>query len=291
MRRTKSASVPLALAMLAAAGTALAQPSVDAIVTHGKILTVDASFSVVEALAIKDGRIVARGTSAEIARYAGRGTQVIDVAGATVIPGLIDNHFHFTRGVQTWHQQLRFEGVDSRRDALALLAAKAKSSKPGDWIMVQGGWTPKQFADAPGGFTLAELDGIAPKNPLFVQEGYAVVYANSLALKAVKLDPRGRRATQRDRARFIPTSVRALRCDALDVAHAARAEPHGLHARAKFRGPNGRLQSRPVVAPRGSSREGSAAGSALETLAYDAHDPASAAKAAELIARHAPESI
>jgi predicted amidohydrolase YtcJ len=57
--------------------------------------------------------------------------------------------------------------------------------------MVQGGWTPRQFADAPGGFTLEELDGVAPKNPLFVQEGYSLVYANSLALKAVGLNPAG----------------------------------------------------------------------------------------------------
>jgi len=168
---------------------ALAQRNVDTIVTHGKILTVDANFRVVEALAIDGGRIVARGTSAEMARYAGRNTKIIDVAGATVVPGLIDNHFHFTRGADTWHQQARFEGVSSRRDALAILAAKAASLKPGDWIMVQGGWTPRQFADAPGGFTLAELDGVAPKNPLFVQEGYSVVYANSLALKAVGLNP------------------------------------------------------------------------------------------------------
>jgi len=55
--------------------------------------------------------------------------------------------------------------------------------------MVQGGWTPRQFADAPGGFTLEELDGVAPNNPLFVQEGYSLVYANSLALKAVGLNP------------------------------------------------------------------------------------------------------
>ena len=68
-----------------------------------------------------------RGTSAEMARYAGTNTRVIDVAGATVIPGLIDNHFHFTRGVETWHQQARFEGVDSRREALRILAAKAAS--------------------------------------------------------------------------------------------------------------------------------------------------------------------
>src|SRR5580704_8594884 len=166
---------------------AFAQQRADTVVTNGKILTVDADFHAVEALAINGGRIIARGTSAEMARYAGPATKVIDVKGATVIPGLIDNHFHFTRGVETWNQQARFEGVDSRREALRILSAKAASLKPGDWIMVQGGWTPKQFADAPGGFTLAELDGVAPKNPLFVQEGYNQVYANSLALKAVGL--------------------------------------------------------------------------------------------------------
>jgi predicted amidohydrolase YtcJ len=168
---------------------AFAQQKVDTVVTNGKILTVDADFRIVEALAVNDGRIVARGTSAEVDRYAGPNTKVIDVKGATVIPGLIDNHFHFTRGVETWHQQARFEGVDSRREALRILAAKAASLKSGDWIMVQGGWTPRQFADAPGGFTLEELDGVAPKNPLFVQEGYNLVYANSLALKAVGLNP------------------------------------------------------------------------------------------------------
>src|SRR5580704_3465898 len=167
----------------------LAQEKADTVVTNGKILTVDADFRVVEALAIDAGRIVARGTSAEVARYAGPNTKVIDVKGATVIPGLIDNHFHFTRAVERWHQQARFEGVDTRREALRILAAKAASLKPGNWIMVQGGWTPRQFTGAPGGFTLQELDGVAPKNPLFVQEGYSLVYANSLALKAVGLNP------------------------------------------------------------------------------------------------------
>jgi predicted amidohydrolase YtcJ len=176
----------------------LAQLKVDTLVTHGKILTVDAKFRVVEALAIDKGRIVASGTSAQMARYAGPDTQIIDVAGATVIPGLIDNHFHFTRAVETWHNQARFEDVSSRRGALQILAAKAASLQPGEWIMVQGGWTPRQFADAPGGFTLEELDGVAPANPLFVQEGYGQVYANSLALRAVGLDPAGgaRRSAQ-----------------------------------------------------------------------------------------------
>jgi adenine deaminase len=66
---------------------AFAQRKVDTVVTNGKILTVDANFGIVEALAIDNGRIVARGTSAEVARYAGPNTKIIDVKGATVIPG------------------------------------------------------------------------------------------------------------------------------------------------------------------------------------------------------------
>ena len=185
----KLAATSLALLAIFTASGAFAQQPPDTIVTRGKILTVDAAFHTVEALAITGGRIVATGTSKQIARLAGPNTKEIDVAGATVIPGLIDNHFHFTRAVETWHEQARFEGIDSRRQALLLLAAKAAGLKPGEWIMVQGGWTPRQFADAPGGFTLEELDAVAPNNPLFVQEGYAVVYANSLALKAVGLNP------------------------------------------------------------------------------------------------------
>ncbi len=172
-----------------AAPVALAQSNVDTLITNAKILTVDADFRIVEALAIDQGRIVASGAAAEIARHAGADTQVIDVGGATVVPGLIDNHFHFTRAVQRWHRQARLDGVDSRREALGLLAAKARSAPAGEWLMVQGGWSPRQFADAPGGFTLAELDGAAPENPLFVQQGYSIVYANSLALESVGLDP------------------------------------------------------------------------------------------------------
>ena len=110
----------LGLCILAVCGfaTAFAQQTADTIVTRGKILTVDAGFSVVEALAITGGRIIARGTSESIARYAGPATRIVDVVGATVIPGLIDNHFHLTRAVERWHRQARFEGVGSRREAL-----------------------------------------------------------------------------------------------------------------------------------------------------------------------------
>jgi predicted amidohydrolase YtcJ len=71
--------------------------------------------------------------------------------------------------------------VTKEQPALLFLAAKVAGMPPGEWIMAQEGWTPRQFADATGGFSLEDLDRVAPKNPLFVQEGHSVVYANSLA--------------------------------------------------------------------------------------------------------------
>jgi predicted amidohydrolase YtcJ len=270
---------------------AYAQRKVDTVVTNGKILTVDADFRIVEALAIDDGRIVARGTNAEVVRYAGPNTKVIDVKGATVIPGLIDNHFHFTRGVDTWNQQARFEGVDSRREALRILATKAARLKPGDWIMVQGGWTPRQFADAPGGFTLAELDGVAPNNPLFVQEGYSLVYANTLALKAVGLNPAdGARRSAMGLVSFQPPYALY---DAMPKVSPAQLDQnltdfmHELNA-AGLTGVYSLGQSK-YLAERAA--KGPLPLRLWETLPVFANDPASATKAAAIIERSRPNQF
>lgn len=278
------------LAILTASG-ALAQPAADTIITRGKILTVDANFRTVEALAITNGRILATGTSADIVRYAGKNTKLIDVAGATVIPGLIDNHFHFTRGVETWHEQARFEGVNSRREALRILAAKAASIKPGDWIMVQGGWTPRQFADAPGGFTLEELDGAAPNNPLFVQEGYSVVYANSLALKAVGLNPAdGSRRNAQGLVSFQPPMALY---DAMPKTSAAQREQNltDFMRELNSTGLTGvySLGQSDFLAVRAA--KGPLPVRLWQTLNFNAADPASASKAAELIARTRPNQF
>jgi predicted amidohydrolase YtcJ len=216
---------------------------------------------------------------------------VIDVAGATVIPGLIDNHFHFTRGADTWHQQARFEGVDSRRDALRILAAKASSLSPGEWIMVQGGWTPRQFADAPGGFTLEELDGVAPKNPLFVQEGYSVVYANSLALKAVGLNPAdGARRNAQGLVSFQPPMALY---DAMPKASPAQREQNltdfmrALNA-VGLTGVYSLGQSNFLAA---RAAKGPLPLRLWETLPFNANDPASATKAAALIESSRPNQF
>ncbi len=159
------------------------------VLRNGKILTVDDDFSTVEALAIQGDRILAVGTNDEIAQHIGPDTRVIDLEGRTVIPGLIDNHMHFIRAAQRWNLQARIDGISSREEALAVIAEKAASMEPGEWLMVQGGWRENQFSDGAGGFTLEQLDVVAPNNPLFLQITYQAVYANSLALEAVGVPP------------------------------------------------------------------------------------------------------
>ena len=101
-----------------------------------------------------------------------------------MIPGLIDNHMHLLRAASTWVKELRFDGVDSRKQAVEMLRAKVKTAGPGRWIYNIGGWTHQQFTDDPRPFTREELDQIAPDNPVALQESYYQVFLNSKALDA-----------------------------------------------------------------------------------------------------------
>src|SRR6202050_5553245 len=97
------------------------QPAPDLILTDGKIITVDERFTIAQALAIKGTRIVAVGTNQEMAQLAGTNTRRIDLMGRSVIPGLIDNHMHLLRAAATWQRELRFDGVESRKQAIEML--------------------------------------------------------------------------------------------------------------------------------------------------------------------------
>ena len=162
--------------------------SADTILTNGKIVTVDDQFRTVQALAIQGDRIVATGGNDEVQKLKGPATRLIDVQGRTVIPGLIDNHAHYMRAAEYWHREVRLDGVTSRKLALDLMREKVRKSKPGEWVVVLGGWSEEQFTDEARGFTRKELDEIAPDNPLALQLFYFRVYANSLALKAMGIE-------------------------------------------------------------------------------------------------------
>jgi predicted amidohydrolase YtcJ len=176
----------LAFVLFALAPAAGFGQSVDLLLVNGKIVTVDDRFTIAEAVAIKDARIVAVGTTAAMESLRGPQTRMIDLDGRTVIPGLIDNHAHFIRAAE--HDELRFDGVTTRQQALRLLSERVRTSKPGEWIAVLGGWSEEQFTDEVRGFPLAELDRIAPENPVAIQAVYNHTYLNSAGLRAAKID-------------------------------------------------------------------------------------------------------
>ena len=193
-----------AATVVVGAATALVvaqQPVPTVVLTNGKIVTVDDRFTIAQAAAIQGDRIVAVGSTADIVRMAGPATRTIDLRGRTVIPGLIDNHMHIMRAGTTWQYEVRWDGVGSRKEALALLAARTKAVKAGEWIYTLGGWAVEQFADNPAPFTREELDKIAPNNPVFLQASYYEAYLNSQALQAMGIDDKTTIAdVERDKA-------------------------------------------------------------------------------------------
>jgi predicted amidohydrolase YtcJ len=160
--------------------------NVDTILVNGRILTVDAQSSTREALAIRDGRIAALGTSAQMRKLAGPQSRVIDLKGRTVIPGLIDSHLHAIRAAQTFATEVNWIGASSLTEALARITEASRVMKPGTWLIVAGGWNVQQFRENRRP-TQAELVAAAPNNPVYVQLGYGWAMLTPMAIKALSI--------------------------------------------------------------------------------------------------------
>lgn len=174
--------------------SALAQNSANLILHHGKIITVDQQFRVVQAIAISGDKIIATGSNQEILKLKNQSTELIDLKGKTVIPGLIDNHAHFIRAPE--HMELRLDGVLSRKQAVQMIEQAVAKAKAGEWIITIGGWSRTQFLDDQRAFNLAELDQISKTVPIVIQEVYLRSFLNSVAIEKLNLnentpDPRG----------------------------------------------------------------------------------------------------
>src|SRR5215510_3461197 len=158
----------------------------DTVLVNGKILTVDAQFSTREALAIRDGKILAVGSSADIRKLAGPRSRVIDLQGRTVIPGLIDSHLHAIRAAETFATEVNWIGAPTLADALGRIRAASRAMKSGAWLIVAGGWNVQQFKENRRP-TQAELVTAAPDNPVYVQLGYGWAVLTPSALKALNI--------------------------------------------------------------------------------------------------------
>jgi hypothetical protein len=151
----------------------------DLIVHHGKVVTVDTRFRIVEAVAVKDGRIVAVGDNDGVLKHKGPKTRVLDAGGHMVLPGLYDSHVHSVgAAVSEITETLPY--LKSLKDVLAYVRKKAATTPEGEWIVIRFAF-PTRLDE--GRFpTKAELDEAAPKHPVLYHAGPAGL-VNSMGLK------------------------------------------------------------------------------------------------------------
>ena len=168
----------------------------DIILINGNIATVDDDFSFVEAIAIRGDRILATGSNEDMQALAMESTQIIDLNGRTVLPGLIDGHLHGIRnGIHCYSQHVRLETTFSRAEALEMYRAKGEELGAGVWVFTSGAWNVNQL-DEPGMFTIEELDEALPNNPVIVRDSTFSSQVNSAAFEAMGVtqdspDPEG----------------------------------------------------------------------------------------------------
>jgi predicted amidohydrolase YtcJ len=175
-----AAAPPIAAAAPAAARAAT---TADLIFHGGTVVTANDAQPEAEALAVRDGRIVAVGSAAEIAALAGPDTRVIDLQGKTVLPGFIDSHLHVvnTAFVSTWVDVSPF-AVSSLDEVLAKLGQAVQAATPGVWVTAFG-YDPSLIPPNES-LTIQMLDGVSTASPIFVMNlsGH-LAYANSPAFQ------------------------------------------------------------------------------------------------------------
>lgn len=172
-------------AILGAAGFSACepQPHADLLLLNGNVVTVDESKPTARAVAITDGRILAVGSTAEMEQYRGAETEVIELDGLTVVPGLVDAHLHFPNLGADRSHLVELDDAGSLEEALALVERRASGLEPGEWLTGSGwhigNWDVEEWP------TAADLDRVAPNNPVSLGGMHShATWLNSLALEA-----------------------------------------------------------------------------------------------------------
>ncbi|WP_428105328.1 amidohydrolase [Candidatus Binatus sp.] len=167
----------------------------DVVYFNGKVVTLDPAGSIVSAVAVKDGKILSVGATDELKKLAGPSTRMVDLGGKTVVPGLIDAHCHPMESIylkEDWVDD-RYPGTKSVKQALANIASAVKKTPKGTWIWVacasasQNKFVEKRIP------TKAELDAVAPDNPLLLANGGHMAMVNSLAIERLGIKKGTRR--------------------------------------------------------------------------------------------------
>jgi predicted amidohydrolase YtcJ len=172
----------LILIALAATASVAAPEKADLLLYNGKVLTVDPTFSIKSAVAVRGERILAVGGDELTQRYAA--TTRVDLHGRVLMPGFMDTHVHITA---LSHRDIEPDEARSIKEIQAMLRAKATALGPGEWITGYG-WDEAQLADKRN-LTRRDLDAAAPNNPVVLTRagGHSVV-GNSMAMKIAGID-------------------------------------------------------------------------------------------------------
>ena len=218
-------TIILALGLATGCKTAAEGNMVDLVLVNGKVWTGDPARPWAEAVAVRDGKIFAVGTAAELRALSPSGAKLVELGGALVLPGFIDSHTHFLAGGFAL-KSIQLREAKSREDFVARIAAKAREIGPGRWVL-NGDWDHQQL-------TPVELprkdwiDAVTPDNPVCVNrlDGHMIL-ANSLALKlagvtrTTPVPPGGE--IVKDPATGEPTGI--LKDTAMDLVYAKIPEP------------------------------------------------------------------
>lgn len=150
----------------------------DLVLTNGKVVTVDAEMPEAEAVAMKDGRIVAVGSAADVDAYVGGATEVIDLEGRLAIPGFIEGHGHYM-SLGRSKEVLDLMDVTSWEEIVSMVEAAVASAEPGQWIEGRG-WHQEKWTSVPEGSVDGVpvhdmLSAVSPENP--VRLGHASGHA------------------------------------------------------------------------------------------------------------------
>ena len=162
----------------------MAEVHAELILHNGRFTTLDRRRPTADAVAVGGGRFLQVGGDGEVLALARPDTRVVDLHGRSVLPGLIDNHLHIIRGGLSFNLELRWDGVRSLAEAMAMLEAQVAITPPPQWVRVVGGFSEHQFAEKrlP---TLQELNAAAPDTPVFLLHLYDRALLNGAALRAV----------------------------------------------------------------------------------------------------------
>lgn len=159
----------------------------DTALINGKIITVDPSDRIAEAVAVKDGKIIAVGSNDEIQKMIGSSTKVIDLKGFTATPGLSDSHCHFSAAVMRLYSlDLNYPGAKSISEVKNKVTEMVETLEPGEWVRGLG-WDESKLEELRYIYA-SDLDPVSPNNPVYLRHTMGHYgTANSAALKLAKI--------------------------------------------------------------------------------------------------------